>query len=83
MIDARGPSLLSNEKSWQAGTVRPARVFVFTRRVPSASVYVLDKKSLDAVTEAARRLPPVAQGVHPSLLEPQASRRAMSFAMST
>jgi hypothetical protein len=33
--------------------------------VPSASVYLLDEKSLESVLEAARRLPPLTKSFHP------------------
>jgi len=66
VIDARGRRYFSNESVFSALQQSATPAFnVSLGNIPSASVYVLDKKSLEAIIEAARRLPPVAKGIHP------------------
>jgi hypothetical protein len=66
VIDARGRRYFSNESVFSALQQSAAPSFSASLgNVPSASVYVLDKKSLEAVIEAARRLPPVAKSIYP------------------
>jgi hypothetical protein len=66
VIDARGRRYFSNEAVLaaleQSGT--PAFT-VSLGNVPSASVYVLDKKSLDAVREVASHLTPLTRSFQP------------------
>ncbi len=65
-IDARGRRYFSNELVLAALEQSGAPAFrVSLGNVPSASVYVLDKKSLEAIVETARRLPPVTKSFHP------------------
>ena len=62
MIDARGRRYFSNEPILDALAQSGAPSFrVSLGAVPSASIYQLDRKSLDAIVEAARRLPPLAK----------------------
>jgi hypothetical protein len=69
IIDARGRRYFSNELVISALEQSSAPAFVVSMgSVPSASVYVLDKKSLEAVTDAARRVPPLAQSYQPEVL---------------
>jgi hypothetical protein len=66
VIDARGRRYFSNDvvlTTLQQSGVPAFRLSL--GETPSASVYVLDKKSLEAVVETARRLPPLAKSVHP------------------
>ena len=80
VIDARGRRYFSNELILaalsQSGT--PAfRVSLGT--APSASIYQLDRKSLEAIQDVARRLPPPLAEIldpttSPSLLAPRVSR---------
>jgi dolichyl-phosphate-mannose-protein mannosyltransferase len=60
VIDARGRRYFSNELLLQALQQSSAPAFrVPLGSVPSASVYQLDKKSLEIIAEAARRLAPL------------------------
>ena len=66
VIDARGRRYFSNESVVSALQQSAAPAFsVSLGNVASASVYVLDKKSLEAIIEAARRQPPVAKSIYP------------------
>jgi len=66
VIDAPGRRYFSNELVTSALNQASTPAFrVSLGPVPSASVYLLDKKSLDAVFEAARRLPPLAKSFQP------------------
>jgi len=66
VIDAPGRRYFSNELVTSALNQASTPAFrVSLGSVPSASVYQLDKKSLGAVVEAARRLPPIAKSVLP------------------
>lgn len=66
VIDAPGRRYFSNELMTSALSQASTPAFrVYLGRVPSASVYLLDKKALGAVFEAARRLPPLAKSVQP------------------
>jgi hypothetical protein len=70
VIIARGRRYFSNESIMTALEQSSAPAFTFSLgQVPSASVYVLDKKSLEAIVDAARRLP-VAKNAYPSLMGP-------------
>ena len=61
VIDAPGRRYFSNELVTSALNQVSAPAFrVSLGSVPSASVYLLDKKSVEAVLDAARRLPPLA-----------------------
>ncbi len=66
LIDARGRRYFSNEliRSVLQQSSSPA-FHVSIGPVPSASVYQLDKHSQEAISEAARRLPPLAQSFYP------------------
>lgn len=67
LIDARGRRYFSNELVTSALKQSSTPVFRMTLgRVPSGSVYILDKNAQGAVQEAARRLPPLAQSFTPS-----------------
>jgi hypothetical protein len=80
VIVARGRRYFSNELVLAALEQSSAPTFqVSLGDVPSASVYELDGKSLDAIVGAAHRLPPLAKGSYPPLpgqplLGPRASR---------
>jgi hypothetical protein len=66
VIDARGRRYFSNESVVSALQQSAAPAFsVSLGNVASASIYVLDKKSLEAIIEAARRQPPVAKSIYP------------------
>ncbi|MEP6819589.1 MAG: glycosyltransferase family 39 protein [bacterium] len=61
VIVARGRRYFSNELILAALEQSAAPAFrVSLGSVPSASIYQLDRKSLDAIREAARQLPPMA-----------------------
>lgn len=66
VIDARGRRYFSNEQSLAAleQSSAPA-VQVSLGNVPSASVFMLDKKSLGAIVEAARGMPPLTSTFYP------------------
>jgi len=69
IIDARGRRYFSNELVISALEQSSAPAFVVSMgSAPSASVYLLNKKSLEAVTDAARRVPPLAQSYRPKVL---------------
>jgi hypothetical protein len=62
VIDARGRRYFSNELVTSALKQASTPAFqVFLGPIPSASVYILDKNSQQAVVEAAQRLSPLAQ----------------------
>jgi len=66
VIAARGRHYFSNGPILSALEQSSAPAFrVSLGNIPAASVYVLDKKSLDAITERARRLPPLTRSFHP------------------
>jgi len=66
VIDARGRRYFSNESVFSALQQSATPAFIVSLgNVPSASVYVLDRKSLEAIIEVARRQPPVAKSNHP------------------
>jgi hypothetical protein len=71
VIDARGRRYFSNESILdalnQSGT--PA-LRLSLGDVPSIAVYQLDQESRDAIVEAARRMPPLAQILQPPLSQP-------------
>jgi hypothetical protein len=70
VIDARGRRYFSNELVLAALEQSSAPALrVSLGNVPSASVYVLDKKSLEAIVESARRLPPVTRSFYPRRIE--------------
>ncbi|MDQ2922510.1 MAG: glycosyltransferase family 39 protein [Acidobacteriota bacterium] len=74
IIDAPGRRYFSNELVTSALKQSSAPAFrVSLGPVPSASVYMLDKRSLEAVVEAARRLPPLAKSVNQVLVSPAAT----------
>ncbi len=61
VIDARGRRYFSNELILAALAQSEAPTFrVSLGSVPSASIYQLDRKSLDAIQEAARQMAPLA-----------------------
>ena len=80
VIDARGRRYFSNEQILAALAHSAAPAFrVSLGNVPSASIYQLDRKSLDAIQGVARRLPPplaeiLDPSTSPSLLGPRVSR---------
>jgi hypothetical protein len=66
IVDARGRRYFSNEAVLAALEQSATPAFtVSLGNVPSASVYVLDKKSLDAVREAASHLTPLTRSFQP------------------
>jgi hypothetical protein len=66
VILARGRRYFSNESIMTALEQSSTPAFqVSLGNVPSASVYVPDKKSLEAIVDAARRVPPIAKTLHP------------------
>lgn len=66
IIDARGRRYFSNELVTSTLKQASAPAFrVFLGSIPSASVYLLDKNSQQAVVEAARRLSSLAQSFYP------------------
>jgi len=70
VIDARGRRYFSNELLLEALEESNAPVLrVSLGNVPSASVYVLDKKSLEAIVETARRLPPLTRSFYPRRID--------------
>jgi hypothetical protein len=74
VIDAPGRRYFSNELVTSALKQSSTPAFSLSLGpAPSASVYQLDKRSLEAVTEAARRLPPLARSVTPALVSPAAT----------
>lgn len=70
IVDARGRRYFSNEAIVSA--LKEAGTPTFTvslGSVPSASIYWLDQKTLEAIVEAAHRLAPVAKKYQPSSSE--------------
>lgn len=66
VVVARGRRYFSNESVLSSFEQASAPAFnVSLGFVPSAAVYQLDKKSLEAIVEAARRQPPVARSFQP------------------
>jgi hypothetical protein len=66
VIDAPGRRYFSNELVTSALSQASTPAFrVYLGRVPSASVYQLDKKAQQAVLEVANRLPPLARSFQP------------------
>jgi hypothetical protein len=66
VIDARGRRYFSNDELLATLKQSSAPAFrVSLGNVSSASVYQLDKKSLEAIVESARRLPPLTEVVRP------------------
>lgn len=75
VVDARGRRYFSNEAIVSALQQSGAPTFtVALGSVPSASIYLLDKKMQEAVVETASRLPPLAKSLQPSSLGLRASR---------
>ena len=67
VIDARGRRYFSNEAITTALERSSAPAFrVSLGSLPAVSIYQLDKRSLEAVIEAARQLPPVAKSLAPA-----------------
>jgi len=65
VIEARGRRYFSNDLVLTTLQQSGEPAFRLSLgETPSASVYVMDKKSLEAVVETARRLPPLAKSVH-------------------
>jgi hypothetical protein len=74
IIDARGRRYFSNELVMtRLKEVSAPVIQVSLGSVPSASVYMLDQKSLEAIVEAANQLPPLAKDVKPLLVNPAAA----------
>ena len=74
VIDAPGRRYFSNELVTSALKQSSTPAFSLSLGpAPSASVYQLDQRSLAAVAEAARRLPPLAQRIAPALVSPAAT----------
>ena len=70
LIDARGRRYFSNKPLLEALEQSSAPTFrVSLGGVPSASVYLLDKKSLAAIVEAARRLAPLTKSIAPPRID--------------
>lgn len=64
VIDARGRRYFSNEPLLEALQQSGSPSFrVSLGDIPDASVYALDKKSLEAIVEASPRLPPIARKI--------------------
>ena len=62
LIAARGRRYFSNERLLAVLEQSSAPAFRLSLgNVPSASVYLLDKKSLEAIVDSARRLPPLSK----------------------
>ena len=80
LIDSRGRRYFSNERILAALAQSGSPAFqVSLGNVPSASIYQLDQKSLNAIKEVARRLPPplaeiLDPSTSPSLLGPRTAR---------
>ncbi|HLN96996.1 MAG TPA: glycosyltransferase family 39 protein [Pyrinomonadaceae bacterium] len=75
VIIARGRRYFSNEAIITTLEQSSTPAFrISMGNVPSASIYVLDRKSLEAVNDAARHLPPLASSTHPLLPGSQPSR---------
>jgi predicted membrane-bound mannosyltransferase len=74
VIDAPGRRYFSNELVTSALEQSSTPAFTLSLGpAPSASVYQLDQRSLAALAEAARRLPPLAKRVTPALVSPAAT----------
>ncbi len=74
VIDAPGRRYFSNELVTSALKQSSTPAFRLSLGpTPSASVYMLDKKSLEAVSEAARRLPPLTTNDNHIVVSPAAS----------
>jgi len=74
VVDAPGRRYFSNELVTSALKQSSAPAFrVSLGSVHSASVYLLDKKALEAVVEVARRIPPLARSVNPVHVSPAAT----------
>lgn len=74
IIDARGRRYFSNELVIaRLKEVSAPVIQVSLGSIPSASVYVLDKGSLEAVVDAANQLPPLAKDVRPLQVNPAAA----------
>ena len=72
VIDARGRRYFSNELVLGALEQSGTPAFRLSLgQTPSASVYLLDQKSLEAVVETARRLPPLASSIRPLFAQPR------------
>jgi hypothetical protein len=66
LIAARGRRYFSNEQLLAVLEQSSTPAFRLSLgNVPSASVYVLDKKSLEAIVDSARRLPPISRTFQP------------------
>jgi hypothetical protein len=74
VIDAPGRRYFSNELVTLALKQSSTPVVSLSLgSAPSASVYQLDQRSLAAVDEATRHLPPLAMGVVPAVVSPAAT----------
>jgi hypothetical protein len=74
VIDAPGRRYFSNELVTSALKQSSTPAFRLTLGpTPSARVYKLDQRSLEAVSEAARRPPPLAKSVSPAIVSPAAT----------
>jgi predicted membrane-bound dolichyl-phosphate-mannose-protein mannosyltransferase len=74
IIDARGRRYFSNELVMaRLKEVSAPVIQVSLGSIPSAAVYMLDKKSLEAVIEAANQLPALAKDTKPLLANPAAA----------
>lgn len=74
VIDAPGRRYFSNELVTSALKQSSTPAFQLSLGdVRSTSVYMLDKKSLEAVSEAARHLPPLAKSASPAIVSPAAT----------
>jgi hypothetical protein len=74
VIDAPGRRYFSNELVTSALKQSSTPAFRLSlKSVPSAAVYQLDQRSVEAVAEAARRLPPLSTSVKHLVVSPAAS----------
>lgn len=74
IIDAPGRRYFSNELITSALKQSSTPAFRLTLGpTPSARIYKLDQRSLEAVAEAARQLPPLAKSVSPAIVSPGAT----------
>jgi len=74
VIVAPGRRYFSNELVTSALKQSSTPAFRLSlKSVPSAAVYQLDQRSVEAVADAARRLPPLARNANPALVSPAAT----------
>lgn len=83
IIDARGRRYYSNELILTRLRELSAPAFQLSLGdVPSASVYVLDKKSREAIIDTAKHLPPLVRNLHPVVLDPDSAQKPPQIPLS-